>query len=30
VITTQYLAWCEKLKEMGKRALLMIWDNALA
>ena len=28
-ITTQYLAWCcEKLKEMGKRALLMIWDNA--
>ena len=28
-VTTQYLAWCcEKLEEMGKRALLMIWDNA--
>ena len=28
-VTTQYLAWCcQKLEEMGKRALLMIWDNA--
>jgi DDE superfamily endonuclease len=28
-VTTQYLAWCcEKLEQMGKRALLMIWDNA--
>jgi len=27
--TTQYLAWCcEKLQTMGKKALLMIWDNA--
>jgi len=28
-ITTQYLAWCcDKLVAEGKRALLMIWDNA--
>jgi transposase len=28
-ITTQYLAWCcERLEKMGKRALLLIWDNA--
>jgi transposase len=27
--TTQYLAWCcEKLEQRGKRALLLIWDNA--
>ena len=27
--TTQYLGWCcEKLEGIGKRALLMIWDNA--
>lgn len=27
--TTQYLAWCcDKLEQLGKRALLMIWDNA--
>lgn len=29
VVTTQFLAWCcEKLEKVGKRALLMIWDNA--
>lgn len=28
-ITTQYLTWCcEKLEQMGKTALIMIWDNA--
>jgi len=28
-VTTQYLAWCcEKLDKLGKKALLMIWDNA--
>lgn len=28
-VTTQFLAWCcEKLEKIGKRALLMIWDNA--
>ena len=28
-MTTQYLAWCcEKLHKLGKKALLMIWDNA--
>jgi transposase len=28
-ITTQYLAWCcTKLQALGKRALLLIWDNA--
>lgn len=28
-VTTQYLAWCcAKLEKRGKRALLMIWDNA--
>ena len=28
-ITTQYLTWCcEKLEQMGKSALIMIWDNA--
>jgi len=27
--TTEYLAWCcERLEKMGKRALLLIWDNA--
>ena len=28
-ITTQFLAWCcERLQGMGKRVLVMIWDNA--
>ena len=28
-VTTQYLAWCcDKLAKLGKKALLMIWDNA--
>ena len=28
-VTTQYLAWCcAKLTKLGKKALLMIWDNA--
>jgi DDE superfamily endonuclease len=28
-ITTQYLAWCcAKLAEIGKKALLMVWDRA--
>jgi transposase len=28
-ITTQFLAWsCDKLEAAGKRALLLIWDNA--
>ena len=28
-VTTQYLAWCcDKLTKLGKKALLMIWDNA--
>jgi hypothetical protein len=28
-VTTQYLAWCcDKLTQLGKTALLMIWDNA--
>lgn len=28
-ITTKYLAWCcEKLAAQGKKALLMVWDNA--
>ena len=28
-VTTQYLAWCcEKLQKLGKKALLMVWDNA--
>ena len=28
-VTTQFLAWvCERLAEEGKRALLLIWDNA--
>jgi len=28
-ITTQFLAWsCDKLEAAGKRALLMVWDNA--
>ena len=28
-ITIHYLAWCcEQLEQMGKTALLMIWDNA--
>ena len=28
-MTIQYLTWCcEKLQEMGKTALILIWDNA--
>ncbi len=28
-VTTQYLAWCcDKLAQLGKKVLLMIWDNA--
>ena len=28
-ITTQFLRWsCQKLEAMGKKALLLIWDNA--
>jgi hypothetical protein len=28
-LTTQFLAWCsERLAAQGKRALLMVWDNA--
>jgi transposase len=28
-ITTQFLAWCcERLAALGKRALLLVWDNA--
>lgn len=28
-VTIQFLAWsCEKLEEQGKKALLLIWDNA--
>lgn len=28
-VTTQYLAWClEKAAALGKKALLLIWDNA--
>lgn len=28
-MTIQYLTWCcEKLEEMGKTALILIWDNA--
>ena len=28
-LTTQYLAWCAaKLRAAGKRALLLVWDNA--
>jgi hypothetical protein len=28
-ITTQFLEWCcEKLEEIGKKVLLLIWDNA--
>jgi hypothetical protein len=28
-VTTQYLTWCcDKLAKLGKKALLMIWDNA--
>jgi hypothetical protein len=28
-LTTQYLTWCcEKLTALGKKALLLIWDNA--
>ncbi len=28
-ITTQFLEWsCQKLEEMGKKVLLLIWDNA--
>ena len=27
--TTQYLAWCcDQLEQMGKKALLLVWDNA--
>jgi hypothetical protein len=29
VVTTQFLAWCcAKLAAQGKRALLLVWDNA--
>ena len=28
-VTTQFLEWsCEKLEALGKKALLLIWDNA--
>ena len=28
-ITTQFLQWsCQKLQELGKKALLLVWDNA--
>jgi hypothetical protein len=28
-ITTQFLSWCcEKLEALGKKVLLLIWDNA--
>ena len=28
-ITTQFLGWCcEKLEQRGKKALLLVWDNA--
>ena len=28
-ITTQFLSWCaEELEEIGKKVLLLIWDNA--
>ena len=28
-ITTQFLSWsCQKLEELGKKALLLVWDNA--
>jgi len=28
-VTTQYLTWCcAKLERLGKRALLLVWDNA--
>jgi hypothetical protein len=28
-ITTRFLSWCaEKLEEVGKKVLLLIWDNA--
>ncbi len=28
-LTTQFLTWaCEKLAALGKRALLLVWDNA--
>jgi transposase len=28
-VTTAYLAWCcAKLQDAGKRALLLVWDNA--
>ena len=28
-ITTQFLEWsCQKLEELGKKALLLVWDNA--
>jgi hypothetical protein len=28
-VTTQFLAWCiQRLAQEGKRALLLIWDNA--
>jgi hypothetical protein len=28
-ITTQFLGWCcDKLAAVGKKALLLIWDNA--
>jgi DDE superfamily endonuclease len=28
-ITTQFLQWsCQRLEELGKKALLLVWDNA--
>jgi hypothetical protein len=28
-ITTQFLSWsCQKLEELGKKALVLVWDNA--
>jgi hypothetical protein len=30
-ITTRFLSWCaEKLEAAGKKAMVLIWDNALA
>ena len=29
VITTQFLEWsCRRLEELGKKALVLVWDNA--
>jgi hypothetical protein len=30
-ITTRFLSWCaQRLEALGKKVLLLIWDNALA